>query len=230
MPLNKQKPGNNMYQFCNFTYTPIRGRCPYRCSYCYAQHFSQKPLHLDQKDLKLDLYKDSTPDKRNFIFVCSTIDMFHPDVEFDWIWEVMTHCNKYPENTYLFQSKNPFRFFNFVSMNKLPPNAILGTTIESNKQYDISKAPPCYYRKCDIVDLRKLGCRVMVTIEPIMQFDLDVMVQWMKDINPLWINIGADSKGHNLDEPSWEKVEQLINELEKFTKVVLKNNLGRLKK
>ncbi len=68
----------------------------------------------------------------------------------------------------------------------------------------------------------------MVTIEPIMNFDLDIMIKWLKDIKPKWVNIGADSKGHNLPEPSKEKVESLIKELKKFTEVKIKPNLKRI--
>ena len=54
------------------------------------------------------------------------------------------------------------------------------------------------------------------------------MVSWMKNIDPTFISIGADSKGHNLPEPPGAKVKELIQELEKFTEVKVKKNLSRL--
>jgi hypothetical protein len=42
--------------------------------------------------------------------------------------------------------------------------------------------------------------------------------------------IGADSKHCKLPEPSEEKILKLINELQKFTRVVIKDNLKRLVK
>ena len=45
---------------------------------------------------------------------------------------------------------------------------------------------------------------------------------------PIQVNIGADSGGNNLPEPSKEKIIELIFELEKFTKVKQKKNLKRL--
>ncbi len=45
---------------------------------------------------------------------------------------------------------------------------------------------------------------VMVTIEPIMDFDLEPFVEMIKNTKPKFVNIGADSKGHNLPEPSSE--------------------------
>ena len=68
----------------------------------------------------------------------------------------------------------------------------------------------------------------MVTIEPIMDFDLEVFYDWIRDARPAWVNIGADSKGHKLPEPSKEKIEALITELKKFTEVRIKPNLSRL--
>lgn len=230
MPLNKQKPESDMYNWISHTFTPIRGRCPYKCSYCYAQHFSQKALHLDPKDLKLDLYKDSTPDKRNAIFVCSTIDMFHPDIPCEWIEEVLRYCNEFPDNKYLLQTKDPARYWLFTHLINKEKYALC-TTIETNRDTsDISSAPPTCRRAVQMTVLSNKGYNTTITIEPVLDFDLDVMIKWMKEINPLWISIGADSKGHGLDEPTWDKVEELITELNKFTKVVIKNNLGRLKK
>ena len=70
----------------------------------------------------------------------------------------------------------------------------------------------------------------MVTIEPILNFDLKEFIEIIKWSDPVQVNIGADSKGHNLIEPSKKKILKLISELEKFTKVHLKENLNRLLK
>lgn len=48
------------------------------------------------------------------------------------------------------------------------------------------------------------------------------------EINPKFVSIGADSKKHNLPEPSKEKIEALIRELSLFTEVKIKDNLRRL--
>ena len=88
----------------------------------------------------------------------------------------------------------------------------------------ISYAPSPYQRYFYM----RLVPRRMVSIEPIMDFDLDVMVRWIKDIHPKFVSIGADSKGHNLPEPPAWKVERLIEELKKFTEVKVKENLNRI--
>jgi hypothetical protein len=110
-------------------------------------------------------------------------------------------------------------------MDFMPPDSILGTTIETNRDYHISQAPNPRARVLGICDLL---CPRMVSIEPIMDFDLDVLVAWINQINPDFVSIGADSKGHNLQEPSADKVDRLIQELSDFTEVKVKGNLKRL--
>ncbi|MFX1295603.1 MAG: hypothetical protein ACFFD2_12230, partial [Promethearchaeota archaeon] len=69
-----------------------------------------------------------------------------------------------------------------------------------------------------------------ITIEPIMDFDLNKFVQLIKVSYPKQINIGADSGNNHLPEPSKEKILELISELKKFTIVHKKKNLNRLLK
>lgn len=213
--LNKQK--GNMYGFVTHTWNPIKGKCAHDCSYCYMKRWGdQKPIRLDEKDLKTDLGSD------NFIFVGSSTDMFEKDVPAEWIMGVLQQCLKY-DNKYLFQSKNPKGFKEFIQY--IPKNSILGTTIETNRLGFNYNAPAVTERQWHI---QQEIFPMMITIEPIMDFDLNIMVNWLKDIGPSWVNIGADSGGHNLPEPSKEKIEALITELSKFTEVKIKDNLKRL--
>ncbi len=75
---------------------------------------------------------------------------------------------------------------------------------------------------------RILPNRRMITVEPIMEFDINGFVELIKECQPDQVNIGADSGRHNLPEPPKGKVLELIQELKKFTTVVEKKNLGRL--
>ena len=68
----------------------------------------------------------------------------------------------------------------------------------------------------------------MVSIEPIMDFELDEFVHGLRVIQPDFVSIGADSMGHDLPEPSPEKVMELIHALMEFTEVLLKPNLKRI--
>lgn len=222
--LNKQK--GNMYPFVTHTWNVIKGKCPHDCEYCYMKRFPQGKLRFDEKELKTYLGKN------NYIFVGSSCDMWAEAIPEEWIDKILNVCLKYPNNTYLFQSKNPKKFLVYKKKLEQLPKLILGTTIETNKEeliWKIGKTCPAvtdrqyYIGEVDFADR-------MVTIEPIMDFDLETLTNWFKDIDPHFVNIGADSKKHNLPEPSWEKIMKLKEELEKFTEVNLKDNLSRLQK
>lgn len=223
---NNQAEGN-MYEFITLMYSPIRGKCKHACTYCYvpdiAKRFNTelKPLFLDEKDLRKNLGKDET------VFVCYTCDLFADDVPAEWIEKVLAHLCEYPENRYLLQSKNPNRMLDFID--KFPPDVLIGTTIETNRDnYYESKAPSMDERAKALGLLSEKGLDTMVTIEPIFDFDLDELVELVMTANPAWINVGADSKSHDLPEPSKEKVTALIEELQKRTGVELKRNLDRI--
>ena len=211
-----------MYNFINFTWNAIKGKCMHDCCYCYMKRFPQKELWFDEKELKTDLGTG------NFIFVGSSTDMFADNVPNEWIRKVLDYCRIF-NNTYLFQSKNPERFKEFLDL--FPSNSILGTTLETNDKEAIrSNAPIPWSRAMSMISLN--WTRKMVTIEPIADFS-DGLIDWIKMIKPEFVNIGADSnKGRNYSfpEPSKEKVLKLAEELGKFTEVRNKRNLSRLLK
>lgn len=67
-----------------------------------------------------------------------------------------------------------------------------------------------------------------VSIEPIMDFDLEEFACGISAVRPKFVSVGADSKRHNLPEPSPQKIGKLLQILERFTEVRIKNNLWRL--
>jgi hypothetical protein len=74
-----------------------------------------------------------------------------------------------------------------------------------------------------------LDCRKFVTIEPIMQFDCEQLADLIAQADPEWVNIGADSKGHHLPEPTYGEVMILHDELlRRGIEVRKKCNLERL--
>ena len=207
-----------MYPFLTHTWNPIRGECPHKCIYCYMLVYPQPALHFADKEMNTNLGSG------NYIFVGSSTDMWADDVPSSWIEQVLAKCTS--DNKYLFQSKNPARFIEFID--KMPVGVILGTTIETNRLYpDISKAPTTLHRMSIMTGLSEL-LPTMVSIEPIIDFDVDIMVRWIKQINPLFISIGADSKGHKLPEPTIDKINDFKEKAQLLTEIKVKNNLKRL--
>jgi hypothetical protein len=174
--------------------------------------------------LDLDEIRRGGHGNGNIIFVGSGIDLFAPTINGVCTQESINACIY--DNTYFFQSKNPggFEYYNF------PANTILCTTIETNRYYAeiMGTCPRPQNRYHNFLSL-KTNCKKMVTIEPVLDFDLTIMFDWMVKINPIQINIGADSGNNHLPEPSKEKLVTFINLLKEHgLNVFLKPNLNRI--
>lgn len=212
-----------MYEFINSTWNTVKGECPHGCSYCYMHRWGkQKPVRFDEKELKTDLGSG------NFIFVGSSCDMFADDIPEKWIIETLNHCSKF-ENQYLFQTKNPGRFIKFSSHPVINNGSVICTTIESNYFYkDIMANSPTPLARS--IAMEAIPISKYVTIEPIIDFDLNDMITMIMRCNPEQVNIGVDTGNNKLPEPSSDKIRSLISELSKFTIVHQKSNLKRLLK
>ena len=209
----------NMFDWVTHQWNPIVGKCKHDCSYCYMKRFPQKPIRLDEKVLKENLGEGK------IIFVCSGTDIMASDVPSEWISKLLRHCKNFDGNTYLFQTKDPSRFPDFAD--EYPSKVFFGTTIETNRENDLADAPTRESRAYWMQGHKHNN--IILTIEPIMKFDLEPFVEMIKKISPKWVNIGADSKHtEGLDEPSRAEVDALIIELKKFTEIKKKINLERL--
>jgi DNA repair photolyase len=180
-----------------------------------------KPVRFDEKELKTDLGEN------NFIFVGSSNDLFCDDNYAEWINDTIIHTRHFQKNQYLFQSKNPERMTHYLDLVS-PDNTTFCTTIESNRDYFISKAPSVNGRAHWIKDIRDNGFKIMITIEPILDFDLERFVDLIRQVNPFQVNIGFNTSNIKLPEPSKTKTLELINEIQKFTKVIIKSNSKRI--
>ena len=101
------------------------------------------------------------------------------------------------------------------------------TTIETNRFYPeiMNNAPKIEERVEAMEDIARFGRATIITAEPLMQFDLDKMIEYIKRCKPLQVNIGRNTNRKvQLPEPTANEVKVLITELEKFTKVEIKKN------
>jgi len=237
MTLNK--PSGNMYPWA-WTWNPLAGKCPHECSYCYvggkiAPWLSRmgNDKYLGEPRLVEEEFKTNlvTPDGK-IIFVESCGDLFAYGIDETWIWQVLNRITKFRQSTFLLQTNNPERFFDF----NIPQNCILGTSIPTNRDIShLTKAPSPkerYYAFFMLNSNRDIEgnkiYRLMVSIEPIMDFDLDTLVFWINEIEPEFVSVGGDSGKNKLSEPTAEKLEELLECLEKVTEVRRKKNLKRL--
>ncbi len=215
-----------MYKFIKYTWNPIKGKCLHDCSYCYMKQMNPNanPPRLAEYELTTDL------ENGNKIFIGSYRDMFAENIRAGWITRVLDYCNEKNNtdkpNTYLLQSKNPKRFLEFIN-HPIMKHVVFCTTIETNRFYPeiMNNAPKIEERVEAMEEIAKQGFPLLVTAEPLMQFDLEEMVALIKRCNPKWVNIGRNScRSITLPEPTREEVQQLVSELKEFTKVNVKDN------
>jgi len=218
-----------MYPFSREQKNPVVG-CDFGCTYCAFRKLQQRfgvcpecksftpHYHLE----RLEKAPRRTEGKQ-FISLCLNGDISFASAEV--IQKIIRYCEQWHDRTFLIQSKDPARLLGF----KFPYNVILGTTIETNYRHigkdntpysEISKAPHPEERYRAIRQIKDND--VHVTIEPIMDFQKEELVCWMKHIPRLKvINIGYDSRPdlNHLPEPPLEKTMKLIAELEQIAEI-----------
>ena len=229
--LKKVVVGGNMYQgWITHTHSHLAGECPHKCSYCYVQknRFGvspryQGPIRLIEDEFKVNYGSGKT------IFIEHMNDLFSKEVDYEWIERILLHCSKSPDSKYVFQSKNPQRAAELLPCGV--KDYMFGTTIETNRMYpNISKAPFPTDRFSGMFLFRGKA-ETFITIEPILDFDVIPFVENIVRAKPSFINIGADSKGCHLPEPTAHKVKEFVVKLQEFgIEIRKKSNLGRLLK
>jgi len=222
-----------MFKTVTQTWNPFTG-CHFDCTYCWARRLIEGRLrHLAR--YKGGFSPTLHPDRSNpyfrasdFVFVCDLGDIaFAPAAVMDVVVEVI---KKHPDTKFLLQSKDPGVFANYFGYRFNQANLYLGTTLETNRWegYRHFSSAPSPRNRC--AELKEYSGHKFVSIEPIMDFDVAVLVDWLGEVRPDIVEVGADNYHHNLPEPPWEKVETLLESLQNFVpRVVEKDRLERLK-
>ncbi len=208
-----------MFDVITATWNPVIG-CLHNCCYCWARNLAETRLsHMEKyKDgfkPKLVEYELKKRFKDKFVFAVDMGDLFGEWVPREWILKVIEAVKGNPESYFLFLTKNPRRYFEFLDC--YPKNVVLGTTIETNKDYPVSVAPSQIERYKMMSSLPWKN--KLISMEPLLDFDLGTVIQWMGDINPSIVYIGYDNYGNRLPEPSLAKTVQLEATLKTFTRV-----------
>jgi len=148
--------GKTKIEWCEKSWNPITGCSPVSegCQNCYARRMSNrlKGRYGYPKDepFKVTFHPDRLEEplywkKSSRIFVCSMGDLFHEDVNFDWIMKILDVICVMQEHIFLILTKRPARmmelWFNIGKTKRdygdfeiWPyPNLWLGVSISTNK-------------------------------------------------------------------------------------------------
>ena len=210
------------------TWNPFVG-CRYDCVYCeksFKRQLKRVAGILNCPDCYT--YSPHTHPERlgripsfPIVFVYGT-----GDITFCWDWFVRgtfkaidAHRQRM-EKTYYFQSKNPACFNLYLDwFLKNQDKVILLTTLETNRDEgyrEISKAPFPTMRFHDFLELDYP--RKVLTIEPVLDFDLDEFVEMVLKLHEQgsleYVWFGFDSKNCGLPEPSIEKAQRFVDILQ----------------
>jgi len=208
-----------MFDMINATWNPVVG-CLHWCSYCWARRLAETKLK------NVERYRDGFEPKlvekelnrrfhKKYVFAVDMGDLFGDWVPSEWILKVIEAIKNSPSSYFLFLTKNPKRYMEFL--NVYPENVVLGATIETNRNYPVSKAPSTTERYNFMKELSFKN--KIVSIEPIMDFDLEAFAEWVRNINPVMVHVGYDNYNNKLPEPTLFKTKQLIGTLGSFTRV-----------
>jgi len=123
------------------SWNPIKGLCPEACPYCYARRIYQR-FGLDPK-LRLD-YKELVAPAVILgparIFVCSTMELFHPRIPELWRMEIFNIIAALSSLTFIVLTKHPE-----LITKAIPDNVHLGVSATGAEDWgrvrELSKIP-----------------------------------------------------------------------------------------
>ena len=189
---------------------PVFSGCEWGCTYCNARKAALTRFKHSERyrDGFIPMFHEKELRRRfkpgQFVFIC-----YMGDIAFAGRGEVINildRVREFPETSFLLMSKHPGMFWYWHL--SYPDNLYLGTTIETNRDYGLTRAPPPGIRKQFLA--ASDHPKKLLSIEPICDFDLEELGKWVEEIRPAIIEIGADNYRNDLPEPPWEKVEKLL--------------------
>lgn len=199
--------------WCDYTANPVKGICNYNCPYCYAirlyKRFKWNPA------VRFDLSAFDGIEKlkpHSKVFIGSTHDIFGDWIPDNWIQTILEKVKSNQRLTFIFLTKNPKRYNNFL----FPKNAWLGYSTTGT-----------LFHKWDNYDVQNNDCVKFVSLEP-MQHRMDASLEgYAQRIDFDWLIIGQETG--NRKEKHMVTSEELLSTLhfarKASMKIFVKNNL-----
>lgn len=188
------------------TWNPVTGctKISPGCKHCYAETMAKRltamgaPGYENGFDISLLPERLGQPLKRKkptVYFVNSMSDLFHEEVPYSFIDEVMKTILATPQHTYQILTKRAQRMSHYFQSRAVPANAWLGVSVEDRK-YGVPR----------IDYLRQINASVrFLSVEPLLE---DVGKMNLSGIH--WVIVGGESgpKARPM-KPDWVEAIQL---------------------
>lgn len=193
------------------SWNPVTGCTPISagCKNCYAERMSKRLVgrfgYPANDPFRVTLHEDKLGQplkwrKPRRVFVCSMGDLFHEDVQEDWLYSVWDTMRKAPQHTFLVLTKRPewmrdvVSFWYDVIWEREPlPNVWLGVTVEDSDHID----------RIDILSQVPAAVR-FVSFEPLLD---DVAARLNQDTPGIdWAIVGGETgPGARPMRPDWAR-------------------------
>lgn len=157
------------------------------CKYCYAEVMAKRLQAMNVKGYENGFNLSILPErlteplkrkKPTIYFVNSMSDLFHEEIDDDFIEQVFSVISQASQHQFQILTKRAERLAEFFDNRKIPSNAWLGVTVE-NKEHGLSRID--YLRKVN-AKIRFLSC------EPLLE---DLGNINLKGID--WVIVGGES-------------------------------------
>lgn len=176
-------------EWTDASWNPITGctKISAGCLHCYAEVMARRlcAMHVGkyQNGFKVTLHPECLREpiewrKPKRIFVCSMSDLFHKDVPFSFIDDVLSTIERTPRHRYQLLTKRADRMADYFSTRTVPSNAWLGVTVD----VQASKPRIDFLRSIQNAPIRFLSC------EPLLE-DLGILNLVGID----WVIVGGES-------------------------------------
>lgn len=204
-------------EWTDYSWNPIKGLCPTGCWYCYARRMYQRFKWNPELRWDFNPFISHGIPKGSKIFICSTIELFHPSIKEDWRNWIFMGIENNPEFTFQILTKFPQNIDR-----PMPDNVWLGITITNKEEYEYmishfarSEASIKFFSLEPLFeDIAKLGQR-------------DYEYYFAHYAN--WIIVGRLTGHGKKYDPKREWIERIVKICKMyFIPIFLKNNLKEI--
>lgn len=201
--------------WCNYSINPVKGLCPEGCEFCYARRMYRRfkwdpTLRYDVKCFN-DLF-GAAPGR---IFIGSTMELFGPWIQENWMENIWANVSNHPAHTFIFLTKKPE---NLQRWSPFPNNCWVGATTHTAWSYDDA-----------IENLKHVEAKLkFLSFEPLCD-RIDIHSKQLERAGIRWVILGRETPISNKVHLPWQWFSEVVEAADNaHIPVFLKNNLAKL--